>query len=693
VSPSLAGRPATKPAVLAAALLVAQQVAAKAVRDAFFLTNFDVAALPSMTAAAAAASLVACLAFSRGMMVFSPARLLVASLGASATLFLAEWGLALTLPRAAAVALYLHHAVLGAALLSCFWSMLNERFDPHSAKRAMGAIGAGAGLGGVVGGLLTWGAASWVTVPAMLPALALASLLGLQSVRRLKQPRLGAPRREAQPAAATEALSGLRLIRRVPYLRSLALLVGLGAFLEALLDYVMNAAAAASFKGGAPLVSFFALFHGISGLVALLVQATLVRTALLRLGLAGTLALQPAFAALGAGLAAAFPRLWMLVLLRGGQSALRSSAFRSGYELLYTPLPHEQKRPSKVIVDVGCDRIGTMFGSGIVMLVLLVAPAAATRPLLAMAAVAAVLALALAPRLQRGYVGALAANLRAGAVTLEPASLVDPATLGTLASIQHLSVGLGGEPVDAPSLQTAAATTDPLLRAIADLRSGRRDRIRRVLEGPELDRALAGHVIPLLANDDLFATVATGLRRVGPRVTGQLVDAMLDTGQDPVVRRRIPRVLKGVPTQRSMDGLLEGLRAERLDVRYRCARALLRLKARHKELTVPAQAVLDAALREASLDTESERQVDQVFTLLALVLDRDPLVTALKALRSGDRGLRGTALEYLDNVLPATLREKLWPRLGGAARPAPSGRTADEIRDELLRSTTVAPRK
>lgn len=677
--------------MVAAAILVAQQVAAKAVRDAFFLTNFDVATLPAMTASAAVASLLACLAFSRGLAATSPARLLRAALGASAALFLAEWALAFAQPRAAAVALYLHHAVLGAALLSCFWSLLSERFDPHSARRAMGAVGAGAGLGGVVGGVLTWGAASWLSVPAMLPALALASVLGLLSVGPLKQPRIASARKDA--AARSPGTSGLRLIRDVPYLRSLALLVASGSFLETLLDYVLNATAAASFARGAPLVSFFALFHGISGLLALAVQATLVRSALLRLGLAGTLALQPALAAAGAALVAAFPRLWAVVLLRGGQAALRNSAFRSGYELLYTPLPEVQKRPSKVILDVGFDRVGTMLGSAVVMGVLLLAPADATRPLLLLAAAAALLALGLTPRLHRGYVGALAANLRAGAVNLEPA-LADPTTLGTLVSIQNLSLGPGGE-ISAggeATLHASGEAADPALRAIADLRSGMRDRVRRVLDGRGLDPALAGHVIPLLADDELFPPAAAALRRASGRLTGQLVDALLDTQQDPVVRRRIPRVLKGVPTQRAVDGLMEGLAAERSDVRYRCARALLSVRARNRALSMPRLAVLDAALRETAQATDSGRVLDHVFTLLALVLDRDPLETALRALRTEDQGLRGTALEYLDNVLPAPLRDAIWPRLGGAARPAPSGRSADEIRDDLLRSTAFAPR-
>jgi hypothetical protein len=49
--------------------------------------------------------------------------------------------------------------------------------------------------------------------------------------------------------------------------------------------------------------------------------------------------------------------------------------------------------------------------------------------------------------------------------------------------------------------------------------------------------------------------------------------------------------------------------------------------------------------------------------------------------------MRGTALEYLENVLPAAVSAALWPWLG--SRPAPTGRTLDEMRDDLLRSTSA----
>ena len=51
-----------------------------------------------------------------------------------------------------------------------------------------------------------------------------------------------------------------------------------------------------------------------------------------------------------------------------------------------------------------------------------------------------------------------------------------------------------------------------------------------------------------------------------------------------------------------------------------------------------------------------------------------------------------TIAEYLDNVLPAPLKQKLWPHLGDE-RPASRGRSTHEIREDLLRSTAAAGRR
>jgi hypothetical protein len=81
----------------------------------------------------------------------------------------------------------------------------------------------------------------------------------------------------------------------------------------------------------------------------------------------------------------------------------------------------------------------------------------------------------------------------------------------------------------------------------------------------------------------------------------------------------------------------------------------------------------------------SAAALDHVFVLLSLVLEREPLQIASRALRGEDPGLKGTALEYLGNVLPHDVGALLLARIGvgGTGR---SGRPRHELLAELLRS-------
>jgi hypothetical protein len=215
------------------------------------------------------------------------------------------------------------------------------------------------------------------------------------------------------------------------------------------------------------------------------------------------------------------------------------------------------------------------------------------------------------------------------------------------------------------------------------------------LRREELDPTLVPHLIPLLARNDLFLDVLRALRRLAPRVTGQVVDALLDPATSSTVRRRLPRVLKACPTPRAVEGLLLGLSDPRFDVRAQCGQVLATLTEKNPSLTVDREAVFAAVHRElaAGADAwvdEEGRRFEHVFALLSLVLEGEPLKIALWAVRGEDPALRGTALEYLDNVLPESVRSALWPRLGVAAPPTRSARPARELIADLRSSAAVS---
>jgi hypothetical protein len=95
-----------------------------------------------------------------------------------------------------------------------------------------------------------------------------------------------------------------------------------------------------------------------------------------------------------------------------------------------------------------------------------------------------------------------------------------------------------------------------------------------------------------------------------------------------------------------------------------------------------------------STGDDLHRGLAHVFTVLGLVLEREPLSIAYRALRSEDPGLRGTAFEYLDVVLPPRLRDVIVPLLGDVkpARPSQVGRAPAELAEELLRSSPSIPK-
>jgi len=83
----------------------------------------------------------------------------------------------------------------------------------------------------------------------------------------------------------------------------------------------------------------------------------------------------------------------------------------------------------------------------------------------------------------------------------------------------------------------------------------------------------------------------------------------------------------------------------------------------------------------------ASRSLEHLFTLLSLVLPPETVRLAFHSLHTGDRHLRGTALEYLETVLPEPVWQKLWPFLDeGEAQPARAGKSSGQAMQELLAS-------
>jgi hypothetical protein len=162
-----------------------------------------------------------------------------------------------------------------------------------------------------------------------------------------------------------------------------------------------------------------------------------------------------------------------------------------------------------------------------------------------------------------------------------------------------------------------------------------------------------------------------------------------------------------------VDGLLLGLNDKRFEVRFQCARSLAVIHDKNPAARIEEARVFEIVQVETRVgrpvwesqrlllqldDRDDDVFVDEfvkdragrslahVFTLLSLVLPTEPLRIAFRGLQTDDPGLRGTALEYLEGVLPSRIRQGLWPFLDDARAVATPVRAREDILADLLRS-------
>ncbi|MEM1031520.1 MAG: Npt1/Npt2 family nucleotide transporter, partial [Myxococcota bacterium] len=405
-----------------AVLIIAQQIAAKALRDGLFLSTYEAAALPYAMVGGAVVSVLAALVISRMMTVFTPAVTVPFLFGLHALLYVSEASAVHTAPKLVAAVLYLHTAALGAAVVSGFWSVLNERFDPYTARRRLGRVASGATVGGVIGGVVTW---AFSDLPTHLFLFALAGGNTVAGVAMLRFTRSAAKSEsrpastpEPKPTSAASLLDGFKVIAFARYPRALAILVLVVSLMVSTVDYVFKAGVAEAKDSGA-LVGFFAVFYTGTGIATFVVQAALSKRALERLGVVTTVAALPFVTMVLTGVTLATPTVAMLVVLQGTAQVFENSLYRSGYELLYTPVPNEQKRSAKILIDLGFDRLGTAIASGVAILAVAIFASLADVVLLAMALGFAGLTLLTLVMVRRQYVASLEARIRS---QLEPAS-------------------------------------------------------------------------------------------------------------------------------------------------------------------------------------------------------------------------------------------------------------------------------
>ena len=240
--------------------------------------------------------------------------------------------------------------------------------------------------------------------------------------------------------------------------------------------------------------------------------------------------------------------------------------------------------------------------------------------------------------------------------------------------------------------------------------------------GAVKNRAYLFALVSALGNPRLRGDAVPALAAYGDGICGALADVLLDESVPRGVRRQIPRVLKNIPHQRSVNALLAAMGNQDLLIRAAVLKALNRLREANPQLDFENQFITGQILAEArhyfelhaalapfrngdgcvracrllarTIEERLRHTLERLFRLLGLRYPPREIYSAYLAVSRGRGEEASAAMEFLDNTLDRGLKRILIPLLDAPEHLGEHGRelfgvedrTAEEAIRELIRS-------
>ncbi len=261
--------------------------------------------------------------------------------------------------------------LLGIFLISQFWTLANDFYDPRQAKRIFGFIGGGASLGGMTGSGLTSLLVERVGTENLL--LFSAAILGICFFVVIQIQKSQRPTEDSF-AAKKETVRGgeaWAMFRQSKHLRLIALMIGFAALGAVTIEQQLNMAVEGEVQTQDAITSFLAGITFYVSLIGFIIQIWLVSRIYRVVGIGFALIVLPFGLGATALLILFNPVLWAPSVARVLDSSLRYSLNKTTNEVLFLPLPKELKLKAKAFVDVTADRfIGKGIGGAILLVVI-----------------------------------------------------------------------------------------------------------------------------------------------------------------------------------------------------------------------------------------------------------------------------------------------------------------------------------
>jgi AAA family ATP:ADP antiporter len=266
---------------------------------------------------------------------------------------------------------YVWLSVFALFVVAVFWGLVVDVFREGQGKRLFGFITVGSSLGGIAGSATTALLATDIPVFLLLllavVPLEAACWLGRAVARRADDS--GAPlNREPAAPIGGSAWSGIAPVFRSPQLRNIALWIMLMTFASTILYFVQSHLVGEAISDRALRRAFLARIDLAVNAVTIITQTLLTARIIHRLGVAATLSLLPAVAAVGfaaLGSAPAAQALAVLLVVRVLYDSGRHALAKPAREVLFTHVDREQRYKSKAFIDAAVYRGGDLLSGWI----------------------------------------------------------------------------------------------------------------------------------------------------------------------------------------------------------------------------------------------------------------------------------------------------------------------------------------
>ncbi len=258
-------------------------------------------------------------------------------------------------------------SVFNLFVVSVFWQMNVDLFDPEQGQRLFGVIAAGATVGAIVGSGLTATLARHVPPTVLLLGAAILLEIAVFSVGRLSRLSTTLDRRPAAGAVQApiggSVFAGITRAFGSPYLLNVSVFLLLFAITSTFLYFQQAAIVGRSFSDRGAQTAFFATVDLLVNVLTLVVQLCLTGRIVLLVGVALTLGLLPALTIVGFGALALLPTIMAVAVFQVLRRAADYAIARPAREVLYTVVPREDRYKAKSFIDTVVYRTGDQLGA------------------------------------------------------------------------------------------------------------------------------------------------------------------------------------------------------------------------------------------------------------------------------------------------------------------------------------------